>query len=220
MTAQKKYDVFRTDGGAQYLLRKTQQNNTESVPLNMSAQDFGLDAWSVGPDDLSTITQALVSGTQYFVRMPIPYNANLQNANRIAKVGLHLGAAALATPGTYSGLAVYSWTIGGLNLTKLADTGADDGAAWVTSGASKYFEATLSSAQSPQAGYLYASFIAAFTTMPNCFAAAVVANSLNIKGVQISKSYSLAAQTSFGASVALSGLTAGTFVPLMGFASS
>lgn len=220
MAVQKKYDVFKTDGGATYSLRKTQQNNLESTALNLSPQDFGLDAWSVNVDDLSTATQALVSGTQYFVRMPIPYNANLQNANQIKKVGLHLGAAALATPGTYSGLAVYSWTIGGANLTKLSDTGADNSAAWVTSGASKYFEASLSAAQSPQAGYLYASFIAAFTTMPNCYACAVNVNSLTIKGVTIAKSYSLAAQTSFGATVALGGLTAGTFVPLMGFAST
>jgi hypothetical protein len=220
MAAQKKYDVFRDAGGAQYLLRKTQQNNTEQIALNLSPQDFGLDAWSTSPDDLSTATQALVSGTQYFVRMPLPYNANLQNGNRITKVGLHLGNAALATPGTYSGLAVYSWTIGAANLVKLADTGADNGAAWVTSGASKYFEGSLSAAQSPVAGYLYASFIAAFTTMPNCYATAVNVNSFNIKGVTIAKSYSLAAQTSFGATVAIGGLTAGTFVPLMGFASS
>lgn len=220
MAVQKKYDGFRDSGGAVFNLRKTQQNNAESTALNLSPQDFGLDAWSVNPDDLSTITQALVSGTQYFVRMPIPYNANLQNGNQVKKLGLHLGAAVLATPGTYSGLALYSWAVGGANLTKLADTGADNGAAWVTSGASKYFEASLSAAQSPQAGYLYASFIAAFTTMPNCFATAVTANTLNIKGVTIAKSYSLAAQTSFGASVAIGGLTAGTFVPLMGFASS
>lgn len=220
MAVQKKYDVFRTDGGAQYNLRKTQQNNTEQIALNLAPQDFGLDAWSVNPDDLSTATQALVSGTQYFVRMPIPYNANLQNGNQIKKIGLHLGNAALATPGTYSGFALYSWTIGNANLTKLSDTGADNGAAWVTSGASKYFEASLSAAQSPAAGYLYASFIPTFTTMPNCYATAINVNSFNIKGTTIAKAYSLAAQTSFGASVAISGLTAGTFVPFMGFASS
>lgn len=214
------FDVYVNSGGGQTPFRKIVQNNPEAIPMGPLPGDFGLLGWSIDPMDVSTITQALVSGTQYLVRLSNPCNLNANNNNAINKVGLHLGAAVLATPGTYSGLAVYSYVPGALTMTKLADTGADTGAAWVTSGASKYYEGTLTAPVSSAPGYLYASFIATFTTEPNCYASAISAQTLNIKGVSITQAYSLAAQTSFGATATISALTAAAFVPLMGIANS
>lgn len=220
MPKQSNFDIFRSDGGAQFALKKTLQNNTEIVPLAPLPGDFGLLGWTIDPIDVNVVNQAIVSGTQYFVRLSNPSNLNLQNNNQIKKVGLQLGTTAAATPGTYSGFAVYSYVLGATTMTKLSDSGADDGAAWVTAGASNYMEATLSSAVSASPGYLYLSFIATFTTTPTLWANTLTPNAVKIKGVTVQQSYSLAAQTSFGATVTVSGLTAGTFVPLMGIANS
>jgi hypothetical protein len=221
MPKQSAFDVYVNSGGGQTPFRKIVQNNPEAIPMGPLPGDFGLLGWSIDPMDVSTITQALVSGTQYLVRLSNPCNLNANNNNAINKVGLHLGAAVLATPGTYSGLAVYSYVPGAAAMTKLADTGADTGAAWVTSGASKYYEGTLTAPVSSAPGYLYASFIATFTTEPNCYAATITANTLNIKGVAISQGYTNGTQTSFPASIAIPGSTSAmAFLPLMGVANS
>jgi hypothetical protein len=220
MTAQPVYDTYANSGGGVTYLRKVAQNNPENIPMGLVPSDFGLMGWSIDPADVSSITQAVVSGTQYFVRLSNQANIAALNGNAILKVGLHLGSTAAATPGTYSGFALYSYVPGAANMTKLADSGADDGAAWVTAGANNYVEASLSSAVSTGPGLLYASFIPTFTTTPTVYAAAITANTFKIKNKSVSQVYTLAAQTSFGASVAVSGLTAGTFCPLVGIASS
>lgn len=220
MPQQASYDTYKTDGGAVFNLRKTVQNNTEVLPMGFLPGDFGLLGWSTDPNDLSSVSQAIVSGTQYFVRLSNQGNLNVANGNAINKVGVHLGTTAAATPGTYSGMAIYSYVPGALTMTKLGDTGADNGAAWVTAGASNYVEGTLSAPVSSAPGLLYASFIATFTTMPTVYAAGITANSLKIKGKSVSQVYTLAGQTSFGATATISGLTAGTFCPLVGIANS
>lgn len=220
MPKQAGYDLFVNAGGSQSKLRKISQNNAEAIPMGLLPGDFGLLGWSVDPSDLTSITQAIVSGTQYFVRLSNQTNFNASNNNAINKVGLHIGTTAAATPGTYSGFALYSYVPGAATMAKLGDTGADNGAAWVTAGASNYMEGTLSAPVSSSPGLLYASFIAAFTTEPTIYSAPVTANTLKIKGTSISQIYSLAAQTSFASSVTVAGLTAGTFCPLMGIANS
>jgi hypothetical protein len=217
---QSAYDIYENSGKGDFFLRKVAQNNPDARPMYPVPQDFNLLGWTVDPMDLTGLTQAIVSGTQYFVRLNTPSNLNNANNNAISKVGLYLGSAALATPGTYSGLAVYSYTLGAATMTKLADTGADNGAAWVTSGPSAYFEAALSSKVQAGSGYLYLSFIATFTTTPTLWVATPQSNAYTIKGTKVQQTYSLASQTSFGATATISGLSAGTFIPLMGVASS
>lgn len=220
MTAQNSFDTYANSGGGISYFRKVVQTNPESLPMGFLPSDFGLLGWSVDPADISSVTQAIVSGTQYFVRLSNQANLNPSNNNAITKVGLHIGTTAAATPGTYSGFALYSYVPGAATMTKLADTGADDGAAWVTAGASNYMEGTLSAPVSSAPGLLYASFIATFTTEPTVYAAGVTANTFKIKGKSLSQVYSLAAQTSFGATATVAGLAAGTFCPLIGIASS
>jgi hypothetical protein len=215
---QTNFDGYVNSGGGQFFLRKNVQNNPEPIPMGPLPSDFGLLGWSIDPIDVNVVNQAIVSGTQYFVRLPSAFNANLQNGNQVAKVGVQIGTTAAATPGAYSGLALYSYVPGAATMAKLADTGADNGAAWVTAGASNYLEGSLSSKQSFVPGYLYVSFIATFTTTPTLWANTLTPNQIKIKGVTIQQSYSLAAQSSFASSVTVSGLTAGTFVPLVGIA--
>lgn len=220
MTAQSGYDEFYNAGGGIDYLRKRVQNNPDSIAMAPVPSDFGLLGWSVDPQDVNSQTQAIVSGTQYFVRLSNPANLRANNNNSIKKVGVQIGTTAAATPGTYSGLALYSYTLGATAMTKLSDSGADNGAAWVTSGASNYMEASLSAGQDAAPGYLYVSFIAAFTTMPTVWAVTGTPNLIKIKGVSVQQTYTLAAQTSFAASVTVASLTAGTFVPLVGVANS
>lgn len=220
MPKQSSYDFYEDIGGAQFSLRKAVQNNAEAIPMAPLPGDFGLLGWTIAPEDINSVAQAVVSGTQYFVRLSNQSNLNLQNGNQIKKVGLQLGTTAPVTPGTYSGFAVYSYVLGATTMTKLSDSGADNGAAWVTSGASNYIEAAMSAAVNSAPGYLYLSFIPTFTTPPTVWANTLTPNQIKIKGVTVQQSYTLAAQTSFAATVTVSGLTAGSFVPLMGIANS
>lgn len=217
---QSAYDVYQNSGLGTVSQRKVVQNNPDNLPMGFLPSDFGLLGWSVDPMDFSSNTQAIVSGTQYFVRLSNQCNLNSGNNNAVAKVGLYIGGTAAATPGAYSGLAVYSYVPGAANMTLLGSTGADDGAAWVTSGANKYFEAALTAAVGSSPGLLYGSFIATFTTTPTLPVSAVSVNTLNIKGKSLSQVLTLAAQTSFTASPAVAGMSAGTFCPMMGIAAS
>lgn len=219
-TGQQTYDVFQNSGGGVTSFRKRTQNNPENIPMAPVPSDFGLMGWSIDPIDVNVVNQAIVSGTQYFVRLSAMNNFRAANNNSIKKVGVQIGTTAAATPGTYSGLALYSYVPGAATMAKLSDSGADNGAAWATAGASNYMEAALTAGQDSAPGYLYVSFIAAFTTMPTLWANTLSPNQIKIKGVTIQQSYSLAAQTSFAATVTVSGLTAGTFVPLVGVANS
>jgi hypothetical protein len=220
MPVQSSFDILVNDGNSYSKQRKVVQNNPGDIPMGLIPSDFGLIGWSIDPADVSTVTQAVVSGTQYFTLLSNQTNLNAANGNAVAKVGLHLGTTAPVTPGTYSGFALYSYVPGATTMAKLGDTGADNGAAWVTSGASNYMEGTLGSAVSSAPGLIYASFIATFTTPPTVYAETLTANTFKFKGKSVSLSYSLAAQTSFAATVTVSGLTAGTFRPFMGIASS
>lgn len=220
-TDQQNYDIYQNAGGGQTAFRRMVRNNPESYPMSPVASTFGLLGWSLDPIDISTPSQAIVSGTQYFVRLMDNCNFNKNNNNVINKVGVQIGTTAAATPGTFSGMALYSYVLGATTMTKLADTGADNGAAvWVAASTMNYAEGTLTAGVSSAPGVLYGSFIATFTTMPNVWANASMPNLVKIKGVTLQQSYSLAAQTSFAASITVSSLTAGTFVPLMGIANS
>lgn len=221
MPKQAAYDVYQNSGGGQEYLRKIVQNNQEPIPMAPLPSDFGLLGWSIDPQDINTVAQAVVSGTQYLVRLSNPFNMNAKNSNAINKVGLQIGTTAAATPGTYSGFALYSYVLGATTMTKLADTGADDGAAWVTASTSNYMEGTLSSAVSAAPGYLYASFIATFTTTPTVWANTLTPASIKIKGVTVNQGYTNGTQTSFPTSITIPGSTSAmTFVPLMGVANS
>lgn len=220
VSPQPAYNIYQNSGGGTYALRRLVQNNVEEREMGPVPQDFGLLGWTINPGDVDSNTQAIVSGTQYFVRLNNPANLSAANNNQINKVGLQIGTTAAATPGTYSGFAVYSYTLGATTMTKLADTGATNGAAWVTSGASNYMEGTLTTPVSATPGYLYLSFIATFTTTPTIWVNDYSPQVIKMKGVTVTKTYSLAAQTSFASTVTVSGLTTGTFIPLMGIANS
>lgn len=208
------FDIYQNSGLGVAYQRKTTQYNPELYASVTGPTDYGLSGWTADTADLTTVTQALVSGTAYFTHISLAFSTSL------LKLGLMLGTTAPATAGTYSGFAVYSSN--GTTLTKLADTGATDSAKWISAGASAYVEDTLSSAQTVSPGSYYLAFIAAFTTMPTVAAvpAPNILNSFTIRGTTIKRALSVAAQTSFAATYTISGMTAGTFTPLMGFASS
>lgn len=213
------YDVYQNSGGGVSSLKRVQQNNPGAGSLSFTAKDFGLLGWTLDSSDVASASQAVVSATQYLVPVSAPFNTGLLTGNSATKIGLHLGSTAPVTPGAYTGMAVYSWSLGAATMTKIADTGADAGAAWVTSGLSNYVEESLSSGLNQNAGILVFSFIATFTTMPTVLASGTI-EPLKIKGKSLSPAYSLAAQSSFGATVTVSGLTALTWKPLMGIAVS
>lgn len=213
------FDLVENSGGGTTYQKRVRRGNPGEFALSMTPKDFGLLGWTVDQSDVASVAQAVVSGTQYFVPISVPFDTSTQIGNTVTKVGLHLGTTAPATPGTYTGMALYSWTLGGATMTKLSDTGADAGAAWVTSGASNYVEQSLTTAQNNASGLFVLSFIATFTTPPTVLASGTI-EPLKIKGKSISPAYSLAAQTSFAASVTVSGLTALTWKPLMGIANA
>lgn len=212
--SQQLFDVYQNVGLGVLQQRKTVQNNPELYASVTGPTDYGLAGWTADTADLTTVTQALVSGTAYFTHISLAFSLSM------LKLGLMLGTTAPATAGTYSGFAIYSSN--GTTLTKVADTGATDSAKWISAGASAYVEDSLTAAKGITPGSYYLAFIAAFTTMPTVAAvpAPSVLNSFTIRGTTIKRALSVAAQTSFAATYTISGMAAGTFTPLMGFASS
>lgn len=220
MGNQSLYDTFRSDGGAQFLLRKSLQKNPEAMSMNLTPNDFGLLGWTVSPSDISSAAQAIAAtGVQTLVACDIPF------AGKISKVGVHIGGTAAATPGTYSGVAVYSWTVGAATMAKVADSGADNGAAWVTNSTNKLFLPSLSAAAnvSPAAAgstpvLYYLSYIAAFTTMPTVYAGTATGNPFVMNGTTIHLASTNGVQTSFPAAVTVASLADLTYRPQMAIA--
>lgn len=219
MGNQTKFDDYTSDGGAFFRLRKRLQRNQESIAGNLTPSHFGLQGWTVDPGDISSATQAIAAtGVQTLVACDIPF------ATSISKIGVHIGGTAAATPGTYSGVALYSWTVGATTMAKVKDSGADNGAAWVTNSTNKLFLPSLSAAAnvSPaNAGatpvLYYLSFIAAFTTMPTVYAGTATGTPLVMNGITIREAATNGVQTSFPASITLSGLTDITYRPQMAY---
>jgi hypothetical protein len=213
MGVQSQFDTYQDIGGAVRTMRRTVQKNPESIPMSPPPSDFGLAAWTTDTLDLTSVTQAIVSGTLYAVQF------TLQATTPVAKVGLLLGTTAAVTAGTYSGLAVYTYDT--TTLAKLADTGATDSAKWVTAGASGYVEDSLTAVQSLAPGKYYGAFIAAFSgTMPTVASSPLPAPVITIRSTSIKRVLTLAAQTSFPATLTVVSMSAGSFVPLFGIASS
>lgn len=213
MPVQNVFDDYKTDGGAFYRLRKTVQRNAEPFAMGPVPSDFGLAGWTSDSLDWTANTTAIVSGTLYAVQF------SLQSVTSVAKVGLLLGTTAAVTAGTYSGLAVYTYDT--TTLAKLSDTGATDSAKWVTAGASGYVEDSLSAVQNLQPGKYYGAFIAAFSgTMPTIVSSPLPVPAITIKGTTIKRVLTLAAQTSFPATLTVASMSAGSFLPVFGIASS
>lgn len=208
------FDIYQNAGLGQLPQRKVVQYNPELYASVTGPQDYGLSGWTVDTADVTSVTQAIVSGTAYFTHISLGFSLSL------VKLGLLLGTTGPVTAGTYSGFALFSSN--GTTLTKLADTGATDSAKWVTAGASGYVEDSLSSPQGIIPGSYYLAFIAAFTTMPTVVSAPApnIVNAFTIRGTTVKRSLSVAAQTSFAATYTIGSMTAGTFTPLVGFASS
>jgi len=213
MGVQTQYDIYKSDGGAIYSLRRTLQKNPEAIPMGPPPSDFGLAAWTSDSLDWTLATQAIVSGTLYAVQF------TLQATTSVAKVGLLLGTTAAVTAGTYSGLALYTYDT--TTLTKLSDTGATDSAKWVTAGASGYVEDSLAAVQNLSPGKYYGAFIAAFSgTMPTIVSSPLPVPAIAIKGTTVKRVLTLAAQTSFPTTLTVASMSAGSFVPVFGIASS
>lgn len=213
MGVQSQFDVYKSDGGAVFNLRKTVQRNPEAVPMSPPPSDFGLAAWTTDSLDWTANNSAIVSGTLYATEFTLQANTS------VAKVGLLLGTTAAVTAGTYSGLAVYTYDT--TTLAKLSDTGATDSAKWVTAGASGYVEDSLSATQNLGPGKYYGAFIAAFSgTMPTIVSSPLPVPAITIKGVTIKRVLTLAAQTSFPATLTVASMSAGSFVPVFGIATS
>jgi hypothetical protein len=216
------YDVQQNEGGGSLFVRTAVKNNPARTALAFSPSDFGLLGWTCQPEDVSVLTTAAVSGTQYFARMSIPFNTGLQLGNSISNIGLYCGSTAAVTAGTFAGMALYQLV--GTNLVLVESTG-NIGAAWATAApASKMFLPALTADANISPGVYFGSFIADFTTEPTFWTKTLVAGAININnelgvsGTGIAASYTVTGKTSFGSTIALSTLTASTALPLMGIA--
>lgn len=204
------FDVFRTDGGAQYTMRRTVQRNPPDSPFTPTADDYGCLGWTLDPEDVLTAAQTLTTGTIFGSLIVVPVGGTI---NRLTAAFATVQGVQTNT----NGVALYSVNAG---LTTLSQVAVSANQTWTAVSTTATVDNPFSTTPTIVPGYYWACIMgstsgtAATVHGANAVTAAVLNFSKNT-GVTQWRSFTLAGQTTWPATITLSGVTKGAFTPFL-----
>lgn len=204
------FDVQQNSGGGQLFVRRQVMNNPPDSPYFPTADDYGCLGWTLDPEDVLTAAQTLTTGTIFGSLMVIP---NTGNINR-------LSAAFATVQGTQTnanGVALYQPNAA---LTSLSLVASSANQTWTGVSTTAMTDNPFSTTPQITPGYYWACIMgstsgaAATIHGANAVTAAVLNFSKN-SGVSQWRSFTLAGQTAWPATITLSATTKSAFTPFL-----
>lgn len=207
---QPNYDVYYNSGQGEFFLSRKQQLNPPDSPYFPTANDYGCLGWTLDPEDVLTAAQTLTTGTIFGSLLVVPNGGTI---NRLT--------AAFATvqgvQTNANGVALYQVNAA---LTQLSQVAVSANQTWTAVSTTATVDNPFSTTPLIGPNYYWACIMgstsgtAATIHGANAVTAAVLNFSKNA-GVTQWRSFTLAGQTSWPATITLSGVTKSAFTPFL-----
>lgn len=211
--AQTSYDVYRSDGGAQYKLARQVQKNPPDSPFFPTANDYGVAGWSTDPADcLAASTTATASQVGNGALLLVP---NAVTVNRLS-FSYHTVQGAETN---YNGVGLYSLNAAFSTATLVASSANQAG--WTGApGVDAVTDAAFSSAVQISPGYYIGVVLGSTSgTAMTLNGSAGLVNLLNFaknSAVTAKRSFTFgSALTALPATITMSAATAVASIPFM-----
>lgn len=209
---QQAFDVQQNAGGGQLSVRRIVTNNPPDSPFTPTADDYGCFGWTVDPADVLTSAQTLTSGVLFGALLVIP---NTVTANRLS-LSYHT---VQGTQTNFNGVGLYSLNSALTTATKIAASATQT---WTTGGnVDKVVDAPFVTPTQLIPGYYIAAVLGstsgtAMTVHGALGAVAAVMNFTKNSGVSQYRTFtSGSGLTALPATITMSGVTAGAFLPFL-----
>lgn len=146
---QSQFDLFKSDGGAQFSLAKKQYKNPPDSPFFPTANDYGCLGWTIDPADILTAAQTLTSQVFFGSMFLVP------NDCTVSKLSLDF-ATVQGAQTNFNGTGLYSANAAGTLLTLLSGSATQT---WTGVTPNAITDVSLTTPQAVKAGYYWAGIL-------------------------------------------------------------
>jgi hypothetical protein len=207
---QASYDIRQNSGGGLIYERTLVKNNPPDSPFLPTADDYGCYAWTCDPADVTTAAQVTVSETLYGSVLVVP---NTPTVNRLSFCPHTVQGAET----NFNGVALYSLNAAYTTATLVV---ASANQTWTGVTPDTIVDAAFTAATQILPGYYIAAFLGstsgtAMSLHGELGTVAAVMNYNKNSAVSKYRSFTLATQATFPATITLSSTTASAFIPFM-----